>query len=237
MTRLKSISGTPWHFGTISLNEDDERRHQSRCIHFDKDTRSCSYYREHCRGSAHCMKYLEVRQCDTDAIKKANTYDHKINSLKSSKENIEVKNTSEIQYIDIEEIAVLKISSKNDVSNEVLNKVKNYYIENKEICMPIYVDFIGNRLILRANYNIYNMAKKFKLKKIPVEIVTEDQFKERSRLRTPGTRIVDAKTDSVGNVVDSINEIVYIDFNGKVKRFNIYKFLEVDRWKVIQKVY
>ena len=103
--------------------------------------------------------------------------------------------------------------------------------------MPIYVDFIGNRLILRANYNIYNMAKKFKLKKIPVEIVTEDQFKERSRLRTPGTRIVDAKTDSVGNVVDSINEIVYIDFNGKVRRFNIYKFLELDRWKVIQEVY
>ena len=60
---------TPWHIGYTKCNdydpEYDIRRHRSRCMFYDKESKKCdclkyhSYYGKKCPGSAHCIYYKE----------------------------------------------------------------------------------------------------------------------------------------------------------------------------------
>ncbi len=59
MSDFKKINGTPWHVGTISMSEDDNRRHRNRCVYFRKDDIYCFKRKGKCIGSAHCDYYKE----------------------------------------------------------------------------------------------------------------------------------------------------------------------------------
>ena len=59
MSDFKKINGTPWHIGTISMSEDDERRHRNWCVYFRKDDVYCYKRKSKCIGSAHCDYYKE----------------------------------------------------------------------------------------------------------------------------------------------------------------------------------
>ena len=53
---------TPWHVGYTKKEENDPRRHKSRCIYNDKNkctTTKSPYYMRQCGGSAHCIAYAE----------------------------------------------------------------------------------------------------------------------------------------------------------------------------------
>lgn len=55
---------TPNHIGFISMEEDDTRRHKSRCHYLNKENKQCKhagspYYERKCGGSAHCLCYEE----------------------------------------------------------------------------------------------------------------------------------------------------------------------------------
>ena len=56
--------GTSVHVGC--LHKTDDRRHKSRCMHYDKLNKACKcvkcrYYGIRCSGSAHCIWYQERR--------------------------------------------------------------------------------------------------------------------------------------------------------------------------------
>lgn len=53
------LTGTPNHIEYLKKAEDDDRRHRSRCIHYEKGNAFCRYFKEKCRGSAHCPRYRE----------------------------------------------------------------------------------------------------------------------------------------------------------------------------------
>lgn len=60
------LPDTPWHVGYALKKENDPRRHQSRCIYYDKKTKYCTtaqspYVGIKCGGSAHCNAYAETR--------------------------------------------------------------------------------------------------------------------------------------------------------------------------------
>ena len=53
------MSGSPWHVEVLKMDEYDDRRHRSRCIHYSKESKYCDQYIGDCRGSAHCPYYEE----------------------------------------------------------------------------------------------------------------------------------------------------------------------------------
>ena len=59
MSNFKGINGTPWHIEAIGMDEDDERRHRSRCEYFQKESVFCHKRKGKCIGSAHCDYYKE----------------------------------------------------------------------------------------------------------------------------------------------------------------------------------
>lgn len=206
-----------------------------------------------CYGSTHCDIYREeVKEPKTSVVSKlkkkvkTNNNNTVVKCKKKSKKKkkkasnnvgIDLENSNIIQYVDIDKIEVSKDSKEYNVHEHILDNVKDYYKKNYKISMPVYVTYKDGKLVLKGNYNIYELAKKFRIKEIPVEIVSEEQFQERAMLRTIGVEVFDNKTGDVGNVVKSIKNEVYIDFDGEVKRYNIYKFLELDRWEILQEVY
>ena len=59
MSKLKNLTGTPWHVDKFSRSEGDERRHRSRCIYYRKDDSYCCKEIMRCMGAAHCENYKE----------------------------------------------------------------------------------------------------------------------------------------------------------------------------------
>lgn len=56
---VNQMTGTPWHLETLKMNEDDDRRHKSRCIYYYKANKNCKRLNLKCPGSAHCDYYKE----------------------------------------------------------------------------------------------------------------------------------------------------------------------------------
>ena len=56
---INRMTGTPWHIEKYTRDEFDDRRHRSRCAHYQKKDAFCFRYSEKCRGSAHCPYYKE----------------------------------------------------------------------------------------------------------------------------------------------------------------------------------
>ena len=59
MGKLNQMTGTPWHVEKYTRQEDDSRRHRSRCVYYTVKSKHCSYRYGNCIGSAHCLYYKE----------------------------------------------------------------------------------------------------------------------------------------------------------------------------------
>ena len=68
----KRLPDTPWHIGYAKKDEEDPRRHKSRCIFYRKDkTCKCGkspYYMFNCGGSAHCRYYKENEEQNSEKV-------------------------------------------------------------------------------------------------------------------------------------------------------------------------
>lgn len=60
MAGISQLTGTPWHVERFARQEDDQRRHKSRCVYYGKVDSYCSQVVGQCRGSAHCPYYSET---------------------------------------------------------------------------------------------------------------------------------------------------------------------------------
>lgn len=54
----KKLPDTPWHIGYVKKDEDDPRRHKSRCVYNNGD-RCNNPYMLRCVSSSHCKYYAE----------------------------------------------------------------------------------------------------------------------------------------------------------------------------------
>ena len=62
LTQKNNLPDTPWHVGYAKKDEDDPKRHRSRCIYNFDGTCHCGKagcYKFKCGGSAHCLFYEE----------------------------------------------------------------------------------------------------------------------------------------------------------------------------------
>jgi len=80
---LKSLD-TPWHVGFALKDEDDPRRHKSRCTYYNNTTQKCGtkkspYFMLKCGGSAHCKFYSEISDTKKENKVSANQSNNKHN--------------------------------------------------------------------------------------------------------------------------------------------------------------
>lgn len=62
MPRVSQMQDIPWHLETLHRQDNDPRRHRSRCKYYNKKTSYCSRRSGKCMGSAHCMEYEEPKE-------------------------------------------------------------------------------------------------------------------------------------------------------------------------------
>ena len=56
------LNGEGWHIENTGLQRKTNRKHKSRCIHYDKNTKTCKLMHNKinlCVGSAECPTYRE----------------------------------------------------------------------------------------------------------------------------------------------------------------------------------
>lgn len=72
----KMLPDTPWHVGYTKKQEDDPRRHKSRCIYLFNGRCTCGQcaaYTLKCPGSSHCSYYAESFKQDDEKKKSQQT--------------------------------------------------------------------------------------------------------------------------------------------------------------------
>ena len=76
VTRI--MTGTPWQPEKMVRQEGDSRRHRSRCVYYDKETKHCPKVVSKCVGAAHCIYYKEnIIEQSVDVIKPKKTQQKK----------------------------------------------------------------------------------------------------------------------------------------------------------------
>ena len=132
------LQGTPWHIETLSLDEGEKRRHQSRCIYF-KQPNNCKF-NSRCIGSSHCSIYKEKDKSSerTDIFDEVFIENKKENIGIATKENILNKYRS-------------KSSIKKDVKIKKEGLVKDY-LKNKDknaikIGSIVKIKYLENNLV------------------------------------------------------------------------------------------
>lgn len=129
---ISQLTGTSWHVETLH-SDDRERRHKSRCIHYDQN--KCPYH-SHCIGSAHCAQYSEHHPSssytgDRDgAVKKGIASKRTPNIKPSNAVNKTIGNDSKIILFDCSEqcsmiVTIVQTESSQSVDNKTL------YISNE----------------------------------------------------------------------------------------------------------
>lgn len=75
---LSQRIGTPSHIEFLHMEEEDTRRHKSRCLQYNKKTATCMcpsspYYSLKCGGSSHCKHYEESRSEEVTSMPETHT--------------------------------------------------------------------------------------------------------------------------------------------------------------------
>lgn len=88
MARVKEMQGVFAHLETLHKDEDDKRRHISRCIYYEDGY--CHCYKRKCYSSRYCESYKEY-EYESEIIKE-NTIISTKTEPKLTSEELELKN-------------------------------------------------------------------------------------------------------------------------------------------------
>ena len=126
---ISSMKGTPWQVETIKKDENDDRRHKSRCK-YNKNNH-CIHYNRICIGSAHCDIYSEINIDRKNEPK----YNRKPTVVWAPISNGLLYGTFEVLFIDDNEIMSFEIDKninrEADLVKLVANNEKNSIFEIK----------------------------------------------------------------------------------------------------------
>ena len=206
MKGIKHMTGTPWHVEKFTRQEDDPKRHRSRCVHYESASKYCSYRCGQCVGSAHCSQYKEK-----DSIMK--------------EQSTPVKERNSMHFVGIREIPmeliVIDFCIVKEPKKSKVDALIAYYKENGTLDKPIVVSVWKDKYLFEDKYLRYYVAKKLGLKTIPAKIGTFKESKTEDKLRKVGT-IVKHPKFGTGTVVDSTQTHTTICFaNDKKVMFDI----------------
>lgn len=116
---INSMKGTPWHVETIKKEENDDRRHKSRCKYYKNN--HCIYYNRICTGSAHCDIYSEINIERKSEVK----HSRRPNVVWSPMSNGILFGTFEVLFIDDNEVMSFEIDKNINRDAELVKFVTN----------------------------------------------------------------------------------------------------------------
>lgn len=114
----------PYHLSYLKMDEDDERRHRSRCRHYIEKN-SCEYY-SRCIGSSHCTYYKEKEFKDLEN----NIEEVKIKEKPKNKTSKKSKKKAEKNLYNITAGRMINTYRENKEEN---SKVKQITLEEIKI--------------------------------------------------------------------------------------------------------
>lgn len=168
------LTGTPWHIEKFTRQENDPRRHRSRCIYYISESKHCSYRCGQCIGSAHCSHYKENTITPVTEVPK------------------EIKNPT-MEFSGVKDIPLSQVkidsSKAKEPSEAKVHKLIEYFKQNGKLDKPIIVSIQGNMYLLEDKYLRYYVAKKLGLQYISAKIGTFQESKTEDMLRKVGTKV------------------------------------------------
>lgn len=179
------LPDTPWHIGYTKKEENDPRRHKSRCIY--KQDGICHQgksgaYTLKCPGSSHCLFYAESEKMAEEVYLKTRSveeeYDDNMKrgifagkakfnegSIDESlfrRQEEKCVNFSGIETIRMKKIKLPEEYSKWKPKQEDVNSLLTYYEEHHKMDKPIVVEIRNDKYYLKDNYLQYYVSKKLK---------------------------------------------------------------------------
>lgn len=179
------LPDTPWHIGYTKKEENDPRRHKSRCIY--KQDGICHQgksgaYTLKCPGSSHCLFYAESEKMAEEVYLKTRSAEEeyadnmkdvlfagkaKINegtpdktfSYKQEKKCVKFSGTDTIR---IQQIKLPQEYNKWKPNQEEVDRLLIYYEEHHKMDKPIVVEIRDDKYYLKDNYLQYYVSKKLK---------------------------------------------------------------------------
>lgn len=119
---LNRLTGTPWHIEKYHRDEDESRRHKSRCKYYNKS--KCEKFGYTCYGSAHCDEYIELNKKE----KSKNKYDNAKDGVIISEKKITIK-----RNIPYGEFTVIFLEDNETITRKIGNIKDEDYISEESI--------------------------------------------------------------------------------------------------------
>ena len=223
MGDLQRMVGVPWHTEKMVRREGDDRRHRTRCKYYKKDSdKYCKYYCGKCRGAAHCSHYIEEKTAPQEEIQVSTNKKNKPESF------------DDIRSINMGDIIIPSYLRKTSPTPKKLNNIIEYFRENGELDKPIVVDIKNDKYILKDKYLRYCAAKTLGLCKIPAEMGTKEEIKNRDALREMGCLVWNQKMGEVGQVNKITLKTVRVKYDsGAEISYDIHKCLSSGTIKLL----
>lgn len=205
MGKSSYLTGMPWHVEKYVRQEDDPRRHRSRCLNYSKNTKFCVFMRGQCIGAAHCLHYKEKQEEYLDLEKH--------------------ETASSLKFEGVKEIPLCQIEIDHSRAEEPkpskVTELITYYRQNGSLDKPIIVSVKGQGYYLEDKYLRYYVAKLLGLSKVPAKIGTFKKSKLEDKLRKKGARVKHKKF-GMGIVLESDCTHITIQFdNNRIKKLDI----------------
>lgn len=174
------LPDTPWHVGYVKKEENDSRRHKSRCVHISCGI--CTYgklrsYMKNCPGSAHCKYYAENEQQREEVYLRTRTIEEEKRDEFLNKYVVEEKKDDNecdlykvekphvftgIKTIRVNEICLSREYHEWEPNQEEVEKLLVYYEKYKKMDKPIVVEVVKQKYYIKDNFLQYYVSKKLK---------------------------------------------------------------------------
>lgn len=132
----KQMPDTPWHVGYTKKENNDPRRHKSRCVYLKKGICYCKFsgsYLTKCGGSSHCKYYSETSEKEENQKNEQMLLEHSVRDNFAREENriqIEkVRYKSKDYYkIHLSECESIMVPYEEQMTKEKVKEyIKTYY--------------------------------------------------------------------------------------------------------------
>ena len=193
---FERLPDTPWHMGYVKKEQQDPRRHKSRCIYLKSGNCECGKsgaYKLKCPGSSHCKFYAESEEMAAEVYLQTRTVEEERTDnfqdyLFNGKANLENRSLKEnflrfsgVETIRLKDIKLPKSYKEWKPNPKDVNDLLDYYEKYKKMDKPIILEIIDGKYYLRSGYLQYYVSKKLNKTWIRSKLETETTKKKNSK--------------------------------------------------------